>query len=119
MLIIFSNLNAWSVPKQITCTGGSEFDGITIENLELSKVKISLSYTKNGEKFFKGYRTTVFFRKNGHTDAGEAAYEIVGTNNNESLSLPQYGKYKSGMGSHFAFDHIGQRVIGVVSCTEK
>jgi hypothetical protein len=124
LVLIFVTLvsisNAWSAPKEITCTGSSDFDGVIIDNLQASKQKISLSYSKNGEKYFKGYRTTVYFRRNGSTDAKEAAYYIEGSNNNETLTLPQYGKYKSGsMGSHFAFDHAGQRIIGVVSCTQK
>ncbi len=119
ILTVAVSSSASAVPKEIVCTGKSEAENISIENLVVTKQKIAINYTRDEKKYFKGYRTRIFLRRNGSTDTREAAHYIEGFNDSETAVLPQYGKYKEGLESQVVFDHMGQKIVGVVSCTQK
>ena len=124
MLVVVGALlvSTSSFAATIVCSGKAEGGSIQIQNLTITPQKIDLKYSVDGgASISRSYIVTEYFIKNGTTDLHKQAYFIGGSksgakNDYEDIALPAYGQYKSGVGSHIAFNHGGNRVFGVVGC---
>jgi hypothetical protein len=120
-----STVSALASSTVVTCKGKAEYGAVDIKNLVIDQKTIIIQYSVSGGPVLqKAYITTEYFQKNGNTDANQQAYMIGGTKTGaktdyEDISLPHYGKGRSGLGSEIAFNHEGKRMFGTVLCSQK